>query len=86
MRDSILEIANTCQNYNIGKIFISALLPSKRTKVNISKIDETLKNICSRKKFIFVEHKNIGFDDLWVDGIHLLNFGKVVLRRNLFSR
>ena len=27
--DSILEIANTCQNYNIGKIFISALLPSK---------------------------------------------------------
>ena len=27
--ESILEIANTCQNYNIGKIFISALLPSK---------------------------------------------------------
>ena len=43
LRDSILEIANTCQNYNIGKIFISALLPSKRTKVNISQINETLK-------------------------------------------
>ena len=27
--ESILEIANTCQNYNIGKIFISALLSSK---------------------------------------------------------
>ena len=27
--ESILEIANTCQNYDIGKIFISALLPSK---------------------------------------------------------
>ena len=36
LADSILEIANICQNYNIGKIFISALLPSKRTKVNIS--------------------------------------------------
>ena len=35
--DSILEIANTCQNYNIGKIFISALPPSKRTKINIHK-------------------------------------------------
>ena len=34
--ESILEITNTCQNYNIAKIFISALLPSKRTKVNIS--------------------------------------------------
>ena len=31
--DGILKIANTCQNYNIGKIFIFALLPSKRTKV-----------------------------------------------------
>ena len=41
--DSILEIANTCQNQNIGKIFISALLPSKRTEVNISQINETLK-------------------------------------------
>ena len=33
---SILEIANTCQNYNIGKIFISAILLSKKTKMNIS--------------------------------------------------
>ena len=43
--ESILEIANTCQNYNIGKIFISALLPSKRTKVNIPQINETLKHL-----------------------------------------
>ena len=36
MPDSILEIANNCQNYSIGKIFIWALLPAKRTKVYIS--------------------------------------------------
>ena len=83
--ESILEIANTCQNYNIGKIFISALLPSKRTKVNISQINETLKHLCSRNNFIFVEHENIGFDDLWVDGIHLLNSGKVMLGSNFVS-
>ena len=83
--DSILEIANTCQNYNIGKIFISALLLSKRTKVNISQINETLKNLCSRNIFIFVDHKNIGFDDLWVDGIHLLNSGKAMLGSNFVS-
>ena len=40
--DSILEIANTCQNYNIDIIIISILLPSKRIKVNISQINETL--------------------------------------------
>ena len=83
--DSILEIANTCQNYNIGKIFISALLPSKRTIVNISQINETLKQLCSRNNFIFVEHENIGFDDLWVDGIHLLNSGKAMLGSNFVS-
>ena len=58
LSDSILEIAKTSQNYNIGKIFILALLPSKPTKVNISQINETLKNLCSRNNFIFVEHKN----------------------------
>ena len=83
--DSILEIANTCQNYNIVKIFISALLPSKRTKVNISQINETLKKLCSSNNFKFVKHKNIGFDDLWTDGIHLLNSGKAMLGNNFVS-
>ena len=59
--ESILEIANTCQNYNIGKIFISAILPSKRTKFNISRINETLKHLCFRNNFIFVEHKKYKF-------------------------
>ena len=85
LSDSILEIANTCQNYNIGKIFISALLPSKRNKVKISQINETLKHLCSRNNFIFVEHKNIGFDDLWVDRIHLFNSGKAMLGSNFVS-
>ena len=84
--NSILEIANTCQSYSIGKIIISALLPSKPTKVNISQINETLKNLCSRNNFIFVEHKNIGFDDLLVDGIHLLNSGKAMLGSNFVSK
>ena len=83
--DSTLEIANTCQNYNIGKIFISALLPSKRTIVNISRINETLKDLRFRNNFIFAEHKNISFVDLWVDGIHLLNSGKVILGSNFVS-
>ena len=39
----------------------------------------------SRNNFIFVEHENIGFDDLWVDGIHLLNSGKTMLVSNFVS-
>ena len=33
-------------------------------KACISQINEILKQLCSRNNFIFVEHKNIGFDDL----------------------
>ena len=83
--ESILEIQNTCQNYNIVKIFISTFLPSKRNNVNISQINETLKNLCSTNNLIFVEQNNIVFDDLWVDVIHLLNSGKAMLGSNFVS-
>ena len=63
--DSILEIANTCQNYNIGKMFISALLPSKGTKVSNHKSMKPLKRLCLKNNFVFVEHKNIGFDMIY---------------------
>ena len=43
-----IEIANTCQNYNIGKIFISAVLPSKRTIINIL---QTIENREQRYRF-----------------------------------
>ena len=34
---------------------------------------------------MFLERKNIGFDDLWLDGIHLLNPGKAKLGGNFGS-
>ena len=54
-------------------------------KVNISQINETLQHLCSRNNFIFVEHKNTGFDALSVDRIHLLNSGKAMLGSNFVS-
>ena len=83
--DNILDFQITSQDYNIGKIFISALLLLKRTKVNILQNNEALKYLCSWNNFIFVERKNTGFDDLWVDGIHLLNSGKAMLGSNCFQ-
>ena len=46
---------------------------------------KSMKPLCSRNNFMFVEHKNIGFDDLWVDGIHLLNSRKAMLGSNFVS-
>ena len=83
--DSILEIANICQNYNIGKIFILTILSSKRTKVSMFQINENVKHLYSRNNLIFIVHKSISFIDLWVDGIHLLNSGKAILGSNFVS-
>ena len=30
---NIIKVVNTCQKYNIGKIYISAILPSTRTNI-----------------------------------------------------
>ena len=60
--ESILEIQNTCQNYNIAKIFISTFLPSKRNNVNISQINETLKHLCSTKsKTVFYGTETVSY-------------------------
>ena len=57
----------------------------KANKGSISQINVALKQVCSRNNFRFVDHKNIRFDNLWVDGIHLLNSGKAILGSNFVS-
>ena len=37
---NITKVGNTCQKYNIGKIYTSAILPSARTNINIFDIDK----------------------------------------------
>ena len=32
---NIIKVGDTCQKYNIGKIYISAILPSTRTNISI---------------------------------------------------
>ena len=68
------------QNVHLGFTTI------KQTKVNIPQISEILKNLCSRNNFIFAEHKNLGFDDLWLDEIHLLNSRKAILGSSFVSK
>ena len=37
---NFIKVANTCQKYNIGKIYISAILPSTKTIINIFDINK----------------------------------------------
>ena len=43
--NNIMKIAHTCQEYNIGKIFISFIVTCTRTFANIAKINGDIKNM-----------------------------------------
>ena len=84
--ENIIKVANTCQKYNIGKIYISAILPSTRTNINIYDINQKLRDLCMKHKFEFIDHEQITSKFLWNDGIHLLDSGKSILGQNFVNR
>ena len=55
--ENIRKVGNTCQKYNIGKIYISAILPSTRTNINVFDINEKLRDLCMKHNFEFIDHE-----------------------------
>ena len=49
---NIIKARNICQKYNIGKIYISAILPSTRANINIFDINKKLRDLCMKYNFI----------------------------------
>ena len=78
-----IKVAHTCQEYNIGKIYISSIVTCTRTSENKTKINEDIKSMCISNNFEFIEHNQKTAKDLWKDGVHLRESGKVYLARNL---
>ena len=72
-----MEIAHTCQEYNIKKIYISSIATCTY---------EDIKSMCISNNFEFIEHNQITAKDLWKDSVHLTESGKVYLARNLLDR
>ena len=45
---NIIKVRNTCQKYNIGKIYILAIFPPTRTNM--------LRDLCMKYNFEFIDH------------------------------
>ena len=56
---NIIKEGNICQKYNIGKIYISAILPSIRLNINIFDINKKLHDLCMKYNFEFIHHEHI---------------------------
>ena len=76
----IMQIGTTCQRYNIGKVYVSSILPLTKTS-SIGQINKIIKELCHKNNSVFIDHQNLTSNDLWVDGIHLTNSGKAILAR-----
>ena len=83
---NIRKVGYTCQKYNIGKMYISAILPSARTNINIFGISKTLRDLCMKYNFEFVDQQQIITKFLWNDGINLLDTDKSILVQNFVNR
>ena len=77
-----IKAAHTCQEYNIGKIYISSIVTCTRTFANKTKISEDIKSMCISNNFEFTEHNQKTAKDLWKDRVRLRESGKVYLARN----
>ena len=78
----IMQIRITCQPYNVDKIYVSSILSSTRNSIKIGQINKVIKLLCHKNNFVFIDHQNITSNDLWADGIHLINSGNVILARD----
>ena len=78
-----IKVAHTCQEYNIGKIYISSIVTCTRTFANKTKINEDIKSMCISNNFEFIEHNRKTAKDSWKDGVHLRESDKVYLAQNL---
>ena len=76
---TIMRIGITCQSYNIGEVHVSSNISSLRTSICTGQINKGIKELCHRNNFVFVDHKKLISNDLWVDSIYLANSGKSLL-------
>ena len=81
--NNIMKIASECKTYGIKNIFISGLAVNNGLHSDlINTINNALKLDCIEYGLNFIENSNILPDNLWQDGLHLNNSGKVKLLNN----
>ena len=76
----IIKIALRCRSHNIATIFISSITYSIKVNLQlIRNLNGLLYIACTKYGFYFVDNGDVSRCDLWKDGIHLLETGKMII-------
>ena len=55
----IMQIGANGQICNIGKVYVSCILPSTRTSIDIGQINKVTKELCDKNNFVFADHQEM---------------------------
>ena len=80
----IVEIGRQCKESNVNDIFILSLIyrAQKRLNVKVIAVNNILKRVCKLNGLGFIDYSNICAENLFEDGLHLNDDGKVILANN----
>ena len=80
----IVKIGKYCKESGVNYVFISSLVCRAQFTLDkkVKSINNILKNICLENGLGFIDNKNICTDDLYEDGMHLNDDGKIKLAKN----
>ena len=82
----VIEIAQRCKNRSIGKVFVSGIVYCTEVRYEtIQNLNKTKYEECMKYGFCFIDNGAVWEKDLWKDGIHLIESGRIIAANNLIN-
>ena len=80
----IVKVGRQCKESNVNDVFISSLIcrAQKRLNDKVIAANNILKRVCKLNELGFIDNSNICAENLFEDGLHLNDDGKVILANN----
>ena len=77
----IVKIGRQRKESNVNNVFISSLICSAQIRLNdkVITVNNILKHVCKLNGMGFIDNSNICAKNLFENGLHLNNDGKVIL-------
>ena len=84
--ENIQKMVKKCESYGIEKVLIPGLIFTTRYSENILiDYNRLLKNLCDVNGYFYIDNGNITRNQLFRDGLHLLENGKQLLAQNFVT-
>jgi len=79
-------MAKKCKSYGVTNVLISGIAINNRlSNTKINEANQKIANMCNEKLYTFIDNSNIGYNNVFEDGLHLEDSGKRLLAINFIN-